>query len=249
MHPGAHALRKLTVSEARLLSREPLAVFFTLAFPLIVLVVFGSIFGNDPTSRMGGRGSVDVSTPAYVAMIIATTAMLGLPQVLATYRDQGILRRLRATPIPAGTVIAAQLLVSFAITALGVGVLIAAGVLLYHLRLPSTPAALALAFGFGCLSLFMAGVALAAVLPTARVAQAVGIALFYPMLFLSGAAMPRQLMPESVQRVAEILPVTQLVILLDDLWTGAGWNMVAVVYLSGLLIFGAIVALRTFRWE
>lgn len=244
-----HAFLKMTVSEWRLLFREPAAVFFTLVFPLLLMSLFGSVFGNEPNPALGGLGSVDLSTPGYVALIIGTTAFMGIPSTLANYRDQGILRRLRATPIPVLTILGAQFFVNLIMSALGTVILLTVGRVWFGLRLPEHPLQFVAAFLFCCVSMFAAGMLLASVLPTARVAQAVGTAVFFPMLFLSGAAMPRQFMPDTLRSVAEVLPLTKVVMLLSDLWYGGGWNTGALVMLGALLIIAALISLRTFRWE
>lgn len=243
------AFWKMTISEWRLLMREPAAVFFTLVFPLLLLVLFGSIFGNDPSTGFGGIGSVDLSTPGYLALIIGTTAFLGIPITVATYRDQGVLRRLRATPVPVLTIIGAQLVVNLMLTILGALILIVAGRIAFNLSLPDAPLAVVAAYLFSCLSLFAVGVLLASIVPTGRVAQAVGMAIFFPMLFLSGSAIPRQLMPASVRDFAERLPLTKVVIMLSDLWFGLGWNLSAIVTLGPLLIAAIVASVLTFRWE
>lgn len=91
--------RKLAFVEFKLFMREPEAFFFTLFMPLIMLFVFGSIYGNEPTEFFGGRGSVDFSVPAYIGLVIAVMGMMFIPNAVATYREKGILRRLRTTPI------------------------------------------------------------------------------------------------------------------------------------------------------
>jgi ABC-2 type transport system permease protein len=79
-----HSLLKLTWTETKLFLREPMAAFFTLVFPVMILFFFGSIYGNEPTPFFGGYGSVDVSVPAYTAMIIATSGLLGLSIVISS---------------------------------------------------------------------------------------------------------------------------------------------------------------------
>lgn len=223
--------------------------FFTVAFPLIVLFVFGSIFGNQPAPEMGGRGTVDVSVPGYIAMIIGTTGMIGLPITLASYREQGVLRRLRATPLHPSIILGAQVIVNLVMTALGVSLLVVAARLVYDLRLPASPFAVALAVVLGSLSFFALGFVLAGLLSTARSAQTVGMALFFPMLFLSGAAMPRQMFPETLQRISEFLPLTHVTVLVERLWLEGSWNVMALLVVAGMLFVGVAVSARTFRWE
>lgn len=240
---------KLTWIELKLQLREPLAAFFTLVFPLMLLVVFGSIFGNEPEAFLGGFGQVDLSVPGYIGMIVGTIGMLGLPITLANYREQGILRRYQATPLRPSAVLWAQVAVNVLMTALGTAILFVAGRLLYDLRPPTVTLTMIPAIAISALSFFAVGFMMAGVMPTPRSAQAVGMALFYPMLFLSGAAMPRQIMPETVQRVAEFLPLTHVVILLEDLWFAGDWNLVSLGVVCAMLLAGLVVTRMTFRWE
>jgi ABC-2 type transport system permease protein len=92
-------LLKLTLVELKLFLRNPVGAFFTLIFPLMMLFLFGSIYGNEPSPLLGGYGSVDVSVPAYTAMIIATAGLLSLTIQISIYREKGVLRRLKATPL------------------------------------------------------------------------------------------------------------------------------------------------------
>jgi ABC-2 type transport system permease protein len=244
-----NALKKVTWTELKLYLREPMGTFFTLAFPLLLLVLFGSIFGNEPLPQLNGRGQLDLSVPGYVGMIIGTIGMIGLPITLASYRENGILRRFQATPIQPGTILWAQVIVSVLITFLGTGLLLAAGKLLYDLAFPVVSWQLVVAIVLSGLSFFAVGFVLAGVMPTPRAAQAVGMALFFPMLFLSGAAVPRFIMPETVQQVADFLPLTHVVKLLEGLWMSGTWNLTSLAVIVGLLLLSLVISSRTFRWE
>ena len=243
------SLYRMTLSEIKLFLREPSSVFFTLAFPLILLFVFGAIFGNEPADLFGGLGTVDVSVPAYIGMTIATLGLIGLPIGLATYREQGILRRLRATPVRPVTIFGALLAVNVIAALLGALLLLAAGRLVFDVHLPEMPLSLLPAILLCTLSFSSVSFILSGLVSTPRVAQAVGMALLMPMLFLSGAAMPRETMPEAIQRIGDFLPLTYVVELLKGLWFGQGWDWSAVVVLVGMLVAGALLATRMFRWE
>jgi ABC-2 type transport system permease protein len=243
------ALAKMTWVEFKLFLREPIGAFFTLVFPLMLLVIFGSIFGNKPSEIFGGLGSMDVSTPAYIAMIIGMVGLMNGPISLVTYREQGILRRFRAAPLRPVVIIGAQVIIYFLMTVLGVALLVAAASFIYNVRLPEAPLDVLLAFCLSLASFLAVGFVLASLMPTARATTVVSMAIFYPMLFLSGAAGPRQIMPETVQRISEFLPLTHVNILISDLWFGKGWSLVSVAVLAGMLVIGIIVAARTFRWE
>ena len=244
-----HATWTMTRTEIKLFLREPMAVFFTLVFPLMMLFLFGSIFGNDPDPALGGRGSVDVSIPGYMAVIIATAGLIGLPINLASYRAQGVLRRFRATPLRPEVVLVAQLAVSLLFALAGSLLLVVAGRLFFDLHLPAAGGAVLVAFLVSAAAIFALGFVLASVLPNARTAQAVGTTVLFPMMFLSGAALPRQMLSATIRDVAQVLPLTHVVSLLDDAWSGAGWNVPALVVLSGVLVASVALSTRLFRWE
>src|SRR5512137_823438 len=113
------SLLKMTWMEVKLFLREPVGAFFTLAFPLMMLFLFGSIYGNEPTPMFGGYGTIDISVPAYTAMIVATTGLMGLTITMAAYRETGVLRRLRTTPVSPLVILAAQVIVLFLMTSFG----------------------------------------------------------------------------------------------------------------------------------
>jgi ABC-2 type transport system permease protein len=245
------ALTKYTWTEIKLFLREPFGAFFTLVFPLMMLFLFGSIYGNEPSTIFNGYGSIDVSIPAYTAMIIGTTGIMGLTITMSTYREKGILRRLRVTPLRPQVILISQVVVFFLMTVAGMLLLILAGNLVYNLRVDGDPLNVALAFILSSLSFFSLGFVLASVMPNARTAQVVGMVIFYPMLFLSGAGMPLEILPEGVRNFSKFLPLTHVVTLLRGLWTGSSWSQhtTEVMVLLAMMVAGVLISSRTFRWE
>jgi ABC-2 type transport system permease protein len=244
-------LLKMTFMESKLFLREPVGAFFTLIFPLMMLFLFGSIYGNEPSDYFNGYGSVDISVPAYTAMIIATTGLMGLTITIASYRENGVLRRLRTTPVNPLTILSAQVLVLFLMTTIGMVFLVIAGKLVYNMRFEGSLLNVTLGFVLGSLSFFSLGFIIAALMPTARTAQVVGMALLYPMLFLSGAGFPRELLPDTIVKISRFLPLTYVVNLLRGLWIGNSWSqhLSDILVLAGLLIAGVLISLKIFRWE
>ncbi len=243
------ALTKMTWVELKLKFREPVGTFFTFVFPLLLMFLFGSIYGNEPTPFLDGRGNIDNSVPGYIAMIIGTTGMVGLPIALSVYRENGILRRFRTTPLKPITVLGSQVLVNLIVSLIGMVLLVIVGVVVYDLTLPEAPTGTILAVIIGGLSFLSVGFVLASLMPTATAAQAVGMALYFPMLFLSGAGLPQQMLPQNLVDFSQFLPLTHVVNLLQDLWYGNGWNLTALLVLLGVTIVAAAVSIRTFRWE
>jgi ABC-2 type transport system permease protein len=239
----------MTWVELKLKMREPVGTFFTLIFPLLLLFLFGTIYGNEPTPFLGGRGNVDNSVPGYISIIIGTIALIGLPVTLGEYREQGILRRLRATPLSSTAVLGTQVSVHLVLALFGAALVVASSFIVYGLLRPTAPIAVVAAFILSCLSFFSVGFLLAGLLPTANSAQAVGMALFFPMMFLSGAGLPQEILPDSLVRFSQILPLTHVVNLLRSLWYGNGWDGTAVIVLIAMFIVSALVSAKTFRWE
>ncbi|MCU0522893.1 MAG: ABC transporter permease [Anaerolineae bacterium] len=203
-------LSKMTWVEAKLFLREPMGAFFTLAFPLMLLFLFGGIYGNKPVEAFGGYGTIDVSIPSYTAMIIATTGLVGLTITMSTYRENGILRRLRTTPINPLYILTAQVIVLLLAAALGMVLLIIAGKLVYSLRFDGNALSFAAGFVLCGVSFMAFGFILAGLMPTARTAQIVAL----------GAGYPRELLPENIRKFANYLPLTYVVNLLRGSGSG-----------------------------
>ncbi len=246
------SLLKMTWMEAKLFLREPVSAFFTLIFPLLMLFIFGSIYGTKPVpGTESTQAAIGGLIPAFSAMIIGITGLMPITITMATYRENGILRRLRTTPVSPLIVMAAQVIVVFVMTGLGMLLLILAGRLVYHVQFEGNAFSILAGFILSSLSFFGIGFILAGVLPTARTAQIVAMVLLYPMLILSGAAWPRELMPGAVQNISVFLPLTYVVSLLRGLWVGESWglHLMDVGVLIGMLLLGILISVKTFRWE
>jgi len=244
-------LLKMTWMESKLFLREPVGAFFTLVFPLIYLFLYGAISGNEPTPMYGGQRTIDAAIPSLTAVIISMAGLMSTTITMATYREKGILRRLRTTPVSPLVVLGAQVIVVFVMTGLGMLLLITAGKLVYHVRFEGNPFSLLAGFVLSSLSFFGLGFLLAGSMPTVRTAWVAAMVLLYPMLFLSGAFFAVELLPASVQKVSAFMPLTYVVNLLRGMWTGQPWgdHLLDVGVLAGMLLGGIIVSAKTFRWE
>jgi ABC-2 type transport system permease protein len=182
-------------------------------------------------------------------MILATGGLATMPGILAGYRERGVLRRLGATPLPPALVLIAHLLVQLLVSTVGLGLLLAVGLLFYDLNLPGAPGWALVAYLTGAVAVFAVGFVLAALAPSARTAEAAGFAIFFPMIFLSGAAVPREMLSGTMRAIGEWLPLTHVVGALRDTWAGAAPGTLTLVVLAGIVVAGAVAGARTFRWE
>jgi ABC-2 type transport system permease protein len=233
-------LAKLAWVEVKLFAREPIAVVFAFAFPLVVLLVLAGVFG-EPDTALGGFSGIDYYVPGYLAVVIASVGLIGLPVHLASLRERGVLRRLRASSVSMTSVFGAQTVVHVAMAVLGGAVLLATASLVYDVHAPSSVVGVALGFGVGALSFVALGLLLGSLAPTARAAQAIGLVLFFPMWLLSGAGPPRGVMTEAMRQLSNVLPLTRVVTAIQEPWLGTGSNLSELVALS--VLFAAAVAL------
>jgi ABC-2 type transport system permease protein len=242
---------KLAYVNLKLSMREPMAMFFTLAFPPLLVVLFGAMYGNDPAEMFGGYGSMDISMPAYTALILSTVGLMGVPITISGYRESGVLRRFKATALRPITYILADVVSNLVMTLLGMLGLVVVGWLLYRVQFEGNAAAVACAVVFGGLGMFSVGYLIASLAPNARGAQVIGMVIFYPMMFLSGAGIPLEVLPESIQKISTFVPLTYVVKLLRGLWFGEAWGdyLLETAVIGGVLIVCTALAARFFRWE
>ncbi len=245
------SLMKLTWVEAKLFLREPASAFFTLVFPLMYLFLNGLISGNNPSPMYGGQNAIDASIPGLTAMVICMAGLMSITMTMATYREREILRRMRTTPVTPLIVLCAHVIVVFAMTCLGMLLLIAAGILVYNVQLEGNVFSMFAGFTLSSLSIFGIGFILAGTMPTVRTAWVVGMVLLYPMLLLSGAFFSVEILPAAVQRISALMPLTYVVNLLSGLWVGQPWgnHLLDAGVLLGILVLGVVISARTFRWE
>jgi len=139
----------------------------------------------------------------------------------------------------------------FLVSLAGALLLLLVGAWAFHLKVTENWPGAGLAFSLITLSFAAMGYLIAALAPTARIAQTIGMALYFPMMFLSGAAFPVEMMPAWLQNISKALPMTLAVELLRGLWLGDPWSdhLRQAIVLAALLIFCAFLAIRTFRWE
>jgi len=246
---SARVLRATTWIEAKLFLREPMTVAFTLALPLIFLFVLGGVFGNTPNPKVyGGHGPLDFYVPAYLGLVWAAIGLLALPVHLARYREDGVLRRLRASAAPAWTVFGSQALVAAAIALAGAVFVVAGAALAYGIHQPRSPVGVAGAWLVAGIVFTAIGVLLACV-PTSRGALGAGLGLFFVMMMLSGSGPPFEVMTQVMRDISNVLPLTYVTRILQAPWLGnpLHWSDVAVAL--GMALAAAIAARSAFRWE
>ena len=244
-------LLKLTWIEIKLLARDPVTLLFSFAFPVLVLVLLGGIFG-DQHMKMGAYKGVKMMNwyvPSYIALVIASIGTISLPVHLSSYRERGVLRRFRASGVSEAALLGSQLLVSLGVALVGALTITILGGLAYGARLPASPAEVALAYVVGVFCFAAVGVLLASLAPTARAAQSVGLLLWFVMLFVSGTSAPLDLLPSWMVDIGKALPLYHSVLAVVDPWIGRGTNWAQLAIVATVGVVATLVSLRVFRWE
>jgi ABC-2 type transport system permease protein len=237
-------------TEFRLFRREPGTVFWIALFPTLLLVILGSIpsFREADTS-LGGLRPVDAYVPIAVLVALIMSGVQSLPQTLTGHRERGILRRMRLTPVRPSALLTAQMAVQGTV-ALGSALLaLVVGRFAFHVRLPEQAAGYLLALLLATAAALALGSVLSAVSRTAKIAGAIGSAVFFPMMFCAGVWLPVQEMPHTLARVVGLTPFGAAARALNEAAAGhwPGWSHLGVLAVWIVLLTGA--ASRWFRWE
>jgi ABC-2 type transport system permease protein len=242
----------LTWLEIKIFVREPLGLIGTVAMPVVLFLLLGGAMAP----RLSG-GSLRVREFAYLdvpvlaALLMALNAVLSLVMVIAIYREGGILKRLRATPLRPVTILTAQVLVKLFFTGATVVLLALAGSRYYPVDLDIPWVSFSAALAVSTVSIMSLGFLIASLVPTARFAQPVGSLILYPMLAVSGLFAPVGDLPAGLQVLVRLLPTTHAVswlkgTLLHQPWTAHAGDAAG---LAATFVVCTALASRVFRWE
>ena len=177
--------------------------------------------------------------------------MLSLITIISIYREGGILKRLRATPLRPQTILTAHVLVKLALTLVTMALMVLAGKRYYPVNVNVPIFGFAMALLLSTWSILSIGFLIASIVPTARFAQPIGAAILYPMIGLSGLFVPLEVLPRALQVVARSLPLTYAVSLLQGIWKGEAWSahMGDVAALIAVFLICTALSSKVFRWE
>src|SRR5262245_63210703 len=214
----------LTWLEIKIFMREPLGVIGAVFVPVLVFLVIGRTFGDQVTGASAGqRGLVGVNLAVFAGLLIAISAVLSLVTIVAIYREGGILKRLRATPLKPLTILTAHVMVKLLFTAATLVLMMLLGKRYLPVDVPIPWLAFSAATLVSTPSILALGFVLASVAPTARFAQPIGTLVLYPMIGISGLFVPVERMPGLLQLFAHLTPASYAVSLMRGAWHGDSW--------------------------
>lgn len=247
--PPSNAFWTLTLTEAKLTWRYPVGPILGLGLPVLLLVIFANVPSfNEPNSDLGGATILSLYAPILSAFSLAWLGLVGLSMPLASYREQGVLRRMSTTPAPPSWVLGAQLTVNLAVAALAL-LIINLGMMAFGVPAPQAVGGFALAIILTTAAMFAMGLWIAAIARSGAAANAIAQVIFYPLMFFAGLYFPREVMPTVLRHVSDWTPLGAAVDALQTAAEGSFPPARALLVLVGYaLVFGSF-AVRKFRWE
>ena len=229
--------------ERKLFWRNPSAAFFNFLLPLLLLVLIATAFASD-------ESELEVLIPGVAGMGVLATTFTALAFNLTLLRDEGVLKRIRGTPMPAGAYLAGFIGSATLNAVLQVTLVVAIGNLLYGVDWPQDPLLLAVFTILGVICFAALGVAFSHVIPNEDAAPAYTNAVFLPLIFISGVFYSAEDLPDALKAVAEALPLKHLIDGLSEAIVGGGGDVgTAAVVVAAWAAVGLFLAVRFFRWE
>jgi ABC-2 type transport system permease protein len=239
---------KITATEAKLFLRSPFTALAGILLPAVLLLAIGAIPGmTQPSEAAGGYRFIDAWVPSLIVVSLAMLALQSIPGAVATYREQGVLRRLATTPVHPVNLLGAQLLIHAVVALAGIGLVLGLARAVFDVPVPKHPVQFTATLLLGVVSMFALGLITASVARTAKAAGGLAMVAFLPTMFFGGVYLPRPLLPEVLRRIGDYVPPGSQP--LQDAWVGPGVQPLQLVVLAAFAVLGTVLAARLFRWE
>ncbi len=233
-------LPTLARMETRLLTREWAAMVFAFAFPPLMMLVLAGVFASSPDPMYGGVSGTDYYVAAYLGVPIGALTLVGLPVMLASYRERGVLRRFEAFGVATVSIVAAQAVVTLGLVVLAAALVLGVALPVYGVPGVDDPLRVVVGFVAGAVTMTTLGVALGLAAPTARAAQALGLLAFIPMWLLGGGGPPRGVMTSTMRDISDVMPLWHTTAVIREPWLGTGAIGAHLVWLAGWCVVGLV---------
>lgn len=241
----------LLVTETKLQFRDWSVVTFGLVFPTVLLLVLGFAFPGfrDPQPDLGGSRLIDLYAPIVLVFILVMVGVPTIAGVLASYRHDGILRRLRTTPIGPVRLLAAQLAVQATIAGLGTALAIVTALVVLDVPDPASWPGVIIALLFTTAAMFAIGLLIGAVAPSPSAAQAISMVTWLPIMVLAGLWFPREGMPDLMRRISDLSPGGAGVDAVQQAWFDGRVALSNLAVVAAFAVVTGVIAALSFRWE
>lgn len=242
--------RAVLVTEARLFGRELGSLFWIVLFPVVLLGILGAIPGfREEDPALGGLAVIDLYGSVVILMSMIMASLMAMPAVIWAYREAGILRRLRTTPVSPAALLGAQVALHAGAVVVAAGLVIVVGRVVFGTPLPQSLLGYAVAYVLALLATFSMGAVVTAVAPDARTGTVLGTILFFASMFTAGVYYPVQGMGGTLRQVVELTPLGAASEALTASIAGGFPEVRHLVVVGAWAAVLWLVSARTFRWE
>lgn len=245
------AYRTMLKTELKLSLRGMDMLIFAVLVPIIVLVVLGVIYGDQPAFEGAEYTFLEQSFGAIVSIAICAGGVMGLPLVVSDYRSKHILKRFKVTPVKPIVILLVQVTIYAFYALVSLMSVFAIASLFFGFTMQGNTAQFVLGWLLVMVSMFSIGMMVGGIAKNSKIAGIIASALYFPMLIFSGATLPYEVMPAAMQRVSDILPLTQGIKLLKSATLGLPMDNVVFPIVIMLIIAAvcSVIAIKFFKWE
>lgn len=238
-------------NEMKFSLRDMNMVIFAICIPLVVLIILGVIYGNKPAFDGAEYTFLEQSFGALTTIAICAGGVMGLPLVVSDYRNRKILKRFKVTPVSPAMILAVQVVIYTIYSVASLILLYIVSALFFGFHMGGSMIAFLGGYLLVMLSIFSIGMMVGGISPNSQTASVIASLLYFPMLIFSGATLPYEVMPSALQKVADILPLTQGIKLLKAASLGLPMEnvFVSIIVMAVLAVICIGVSLRFFKWE
>lgn len=245
------AYKTILKTELKLSLRGMDMLIFAVIMPLLVLVILGLIYGDKPAFEGASHSFIQQSFGALASISICAGGVMGLPLVVSDYRSKQILKRFQVTPIRPATILLAEVTIYFIYALISLLTLFAVARLFFGFKMQGSLLQFLLGWVLVIVSMFSIGMMVGGIAKNAKIAGIIASVLYFPMLIFSGATLPYEVMPATMQKVVDVLPLTQGIKILKSATLDLPMNHVLLPILAmvAIALVCSFVAIRYFRWD
>lgn len=243
--------KTLLKTEMKLSIRGMDMLIFAVIMPIIVLVVLGVIYGDKPAYEGASYTFIQQSFGALASISIIAGGVMGLPLVVSDYRSKHILKRFKVTPVSPVTILLAQVSMYVIYSLISLMSLFAVAVIFFGFRMEGSILQFLLGWILVMVSMFSIGMMVGGIAKNSKIAGVIASLLYFPMLVFSGATLPYEVMPATMQKIVDVLPMTQGIKILKSTTLGLPLDniLLSIIIIAVIAIVCSFVAIRFFRWE
>ena len=245
------AFRILLKNELKMSIRGMDMLIFAVIMPIVVLIILGMVFGQKPAFEGAEYSFLDQSFGALCSIAICAGGVMGLPLVISDYRSKQILKRYQVTPIKPVLVLMVEVSMYVIYAVISLLSLFITATCFFGFKMRGSFGLFLIGYLLVMISMFSIGMMVGGIAGNSKIAGVIASALYFPMLVFSGATLPYEVMPGAMQKIVDVMPLTQGIKILKNATLGLPIDDVtgAVIIMLLIIVICSIISVKFFRWE